>query len=185
MKNYDEMSIKDIIRTLRISIAEDGERLHFYSETKKKVDVDAACAAVKARKPEIMAYLRGKAEKEAEYQRRVEGIEGVKEIRAAMTTWEKYRDKFNDAMERGDGILPNKPTVDVALTCRMYPRANAYLLAEDYVCSEHYIKSGIGTKTLEKIIYDDHAPEDRQYWANIIAAMKKEWEDYCIAHMWD
>lgn len=185
MKNYNEMSIKNIISVLRISIAEDGERLQFFSETKRKADVDAACAAVKARKPEIMAYLREKAEKEAEYQHRVEDIEGVKEIRAAMTTWESYRDKFNDAMERGDGILPNKPTVDVALSCRMYPRANAYLLAEDYVCSEHYIKSGIGTKTLEKIIYDDHAQDDRQYWADIITSMKKEWEDYCIAHMWD
>ena len=152
MKNYNEMSIKDIISTLRISIAEDGERLQFFAETKRKADVDAACAAVKARKPEIMAYLREKAEKEAEYQRRVDDIEGVKEIRAAMTTWENYRDKFNDAMERGDGILPNKPTVDVALICRMYPRANAYLLAEDYVCSEHYIKSGIGMTMLRMIV---------------------------------
>lgn len=74
MKNYNEMSIKNIISVLRISIAEDGERLQFFSETKRKADVDAACAAVKARKPEIMAYLREKAEKEAEYQRRVDGI---------------------------------------------------------------------------------------------------------------
>lgn len=56
---------------------------------------------------------------------------------------------------------------------------------DEAVYSEHYIKSSIGTKTLEKIIYDDHSPDDRQYWADIITAMKKEWEDYCIAHMWD
>lgn len=59
-----------------------------------------------------------------------------------------------------------------------YPRAEAYLKAEQYRDAANYVKSAAGEKALEAIINGADPAES-------IAAMEAEWNAYCEKHIWD
>ena len=139
--------------------------------------------AIVAAKSEIIALLTAEetARKEAEELRRakIAAIPGLKEIRAAMADLKAWQKEFNDSFRDCGGLgVRTKPVYDFDNLFATYPRAAAYLKAEQYGDADNYAKSAAGEKALEAII-DGADP------AETIAAMGAEWNAYCDKHIWD
>lgn len=152
-----------------------------------------SCADIlRARKSEILAYLAEqdaqRAEEEARhaqeaaaYQAELDGIEGLRALQEAHRAWEQYDDAFRAAMEDEHNDNPgtlHKPACDIAALNARYPRAAAYLRAESWSLSAHYVKSGAGSRAMKAILLGEP-------YETAIAAMEAEWSSYCEAHMWD
>mgnify|MGYP004663714527 CR=1 FL=1 len=146
---------------------------------------DGKLGEVKAQKPEIFAILvaeqdakkRARAEREA----KINAIPGLIEIKSARDDVERWRDEFAASFESEDGggvgVRP-QPKHDLAALYAKYPRAKAYLLADEYADAENYAKAKAGKKALEAIINGED-PE------SAIAAMEAEWTAYTQSHMWE
>ena len=139
----------------------------------------------KAEIAEIKAGLIAKRDAEraaaAERKAKIDAIEGLNEIQTAIVDWERYDNEFQKMMddEHNDGARPPKrPTSNVGELLEKYPRAAAYLTAKEFSHADHYVKVCAGETALEKIINGED-------YVAAIAAMKKEWHDYCDEHMWD
>ena len=177
-----KMTVNEMIKKYRLTLAkrngEDAIRVG------KKVS-KATIEEIRKAKPEIIAELkRREAEKKAAYearQARINAIEGLKELQRAIAAEEAYREALNDMMEDeyNDGARPpKKPEISVKELKEKYPRAAAYLKAENWSLASNYIKAGAGQKAKERII----SGED---YNQVIAEMEKEWSDYCKERMWD
>ena len=106
---YENMTVEQFVEatnTVRV-----GDKVGCSSV--RKSDAPAYSAYVKAHKPEIMAYLLGREKAAEERQAKIGAIEGLKEVEAAEEAVLTYREAFVKAMERGDGILPSKPDIDL------------------------------------------------------------------------
>lgn len=135
-------------------------------------------ADLTAAKPEILAILKGKdqAKKDA-YQAKekaLAGIEGLTELKKAINAERAYHKEFNRRME-DEGLSsfsPNLPKVKSSDIAAQYPRAAAYVKADNWVMSGHYAKGSAGKKAVERILNgEDHT--------KVIAEMESEWSDYC------
>lgn len=138
-----------------------------------------------AHKAEIISYFDQKAAEEKrirdERQAKIDAIPGLAEIRAAVRDEERYRHEFDKMMEDegNDGAFPPKrPEVSSDALKKQYPRAAAYLLAEEWKYSEHHVKAAAGESAIEQIINGDNCDA-------VIARMKKTFSDYCEEHIWD
>lgn len=109
-------------------------------------------------KPEILAYL--KAEKQAKENAAkarttaINGIEGLDKIRKALHQEYLYDKAFNRMMESEDGCInpPAPPKVRSDELKQQYPRAAAYIKADDWGTSGNYERGVAGKKALERII---------------------------------
>lgn len=180
-KELAAMSVEMLVNALSIGLV--GENKLCVNNARGLTDKEKAVLV--NRKPETVKYLIEKKaaeeERRAERTRRIESIEGLEEIRAALYELEKFHEEFENAMEEGNGFLPARPAVNVDALRALFPRANAYLEAEAWSMAAHYMKSACGREALEKIIYDDSANGHIE----IIAEMKKKWSDYGKEHAWD
>lgn len=138
-----------------------------------------------ARKQEVMDYLNNlAAEKEraaAERERKLNGIEGLQELRNAISTAEGYAEAFSVAMQNEDqdgAFMPQKPKNNVAALRERYPRAAAYIKAESWSFASNDAKSSAGRKAKESILNGDD-------YTQALEQMEKEWTDYCNDHIWD
>ena len=143
-----------------------------------------ALAAIKAAKPEIVAALLAQREAglraEQERQTKIDAIPGLREIEAAradLVNWKLEFDASFDSENGGVGVRP-KPKYDMDAMYAQYPRAKAYLDAQDFAASENDAKSAAGMKALEAIINGENHEQ-------AIHTMKSEWAAYCNAHLWD
>lgn len=88
----------------------------------------------------------------------------------------KIRDWYS---ENGGGVgVRPKPKYDMDAMYAQYPRAKAYLDAQEFAASENDAKSAAGRKALEAIISGENHEQ-------VIAAMNSEWAAHCEAHLWD
>ena len=176
------MTVAEMVKKYNIKLA-DGGRIGIYNANCAKKDkmVDTIIAA----KPEIIAYLT--AEKEAtekaaaERKAKIDAIEGLKELEAAIAEHENYHYKFNRMMEDegNDGVNPPiRPQSNIRELKLKYPRAAAYIEAKSYEYSANYAKSGAGRNACERIINGED-------YEQVLADMEKEWSDYCNEHIWD
>lgn len=177
------MTATEMIKKYRISLAYGkGREGMIRIADARRIKADKMLEEVHAHKPEIMAILT--AEKEAkekaiaERTAKINAIEGLNEIKAAIAEHELYHDAFNAAMERGDGQLPARPESNIGEMKAKYPRAAAYLKAENYEYSENYAQASAGRKARERIINGED-------YEQVLADMEKEWSDYCNEHVWD
>lgn len=144
-----------------------------------------ALAAIKAAKPEIVAALLAQREAglraEQERQAKIDAIPGLREIEAAradLVSWKLEFDASFDG-ENGGGVGARpKPKYDMDALHAKYPRAKAYLDAQDFAASENDAKSEAGMKALEAIINGENHEQ-------AIHTMNSEWEAYCELHLWD
>lgn len=134
---------------------------------------------------EIKAHLIAEQEAQraaaAAREAKIAAIEGLKEIKTAIYDRQRYRREFNAMMddEFNDGArAPKLPTADVDALLAKYPRAAAYIKAENYSYAAHDVKSMSGAKALEKIINGED-------YAAALADMEAEWSAYVNEHMWD
>ena len=175
-----EERIAELVKKYNIKIHVDGEHIAVNPNIAKNKE-DVTC--VKANKEAIIAYI--KAEKEKEEQARIErrnkinDIEGLEEIRNAKQDLANWHYEFNKSFEDvgGLGVRP-KPNYNFDAMYEKYPRAVAYLKAEDYKNASNYRKSAIGKNALEKIINGED-------YNAVIENMEKEWKEYCEEHIWD
>lgn len=138
-------------------------------------------------KPQIIEELerreRAVMESAEEEMRKIEAIDGLREIQNAIFELEEWHRKLEESYETEDSpvtdmIRRNRPKHDIPAMKKAHPRAAAYLKAEAFSLSENYAKSRAGRKALGKIIDGDDAEK-------AIADMEKEWSGYCMERVWD
>lgn len=138
---------------------------------------------VKDHKKEIVDILiqRERAEEESrlEKARKIESIEGLVELQTAISDWSDYRNAMNRYIERDcTGKAPIKPDKTVEELREMYPRAAAYITADQWSYSAHYYKASCGDRAKAAIL-------DGQNYKDVIADMKSAWSNYTDEHMFD
>lgn len=144
-----------------------------------------ALAAIKAAKPEIVSILLEQREAalraEQERQRKIAAIPGLREIEAARADLVNWKLEFNASFdgENGGGVgVRPKPKYDMDAMYAQYPRAKAYLDAQDFAESDNDAKAAAGRKALEAIINGEN-------YEQAIHTMNSEWAAYCESHLWD
>lgn len=145
----------------------------------------AALAAIKAAKPEIVSTLLEQRETalraEQERQKKIAAIPGLQEIEAAridLVNWKlEFDASFDGESGGGVGVRP-KPKHDMDAMYAQYPRAKAYLDAQEFAASENNAKSAAGMKALEAIINGEN-------YEQAIAAMNSEWAAHCGRNIWN
>ena len=145
----------------------------------------AALAAIKAAKPEIVATLLAQREAELraeqERQAKIDAIPGLREIeavRADLVNWKlEFDASFDGENGGGVGVRP-KPKYNINTIYAKYPRAKAYLDAQEFAASENDAKAAAGRKALEAIINGENHEQ-------VIDTMNSEWAAHCEAHLWN
>jgi len=136
-------------------------------------------------KPEVLAYFaeekaRKQARREAR-QAKINAIEGLQELRNALDDEARYARAFDRMMENecNDGVNPPKrPTVKSADLKEKYPRAAAYIKAENWSFSNNYAKSAAGEKAMKRIV-------DAEDYETVLADMETAWSAHYKERMWD
>lgn len=173
-------NLQELIKTCRIEDGGDGN-LRIWNKTQGAKRLDE----IKAHKAEILAYFA--AERTAvetariDRQAKIDAIEGLKEIKNAIDAAQRYTRAFERMMadENNDGANPpSKPKTDVAALMTQYPVAAAYLQAESYANSSHFVQAAAGRKALERII-------NGEAHAEVLATMQAEWNAHLDKAMWD
>lgn len=145
----------------------------------------AALAAIKAAKPEIVAALLAQREAclraEQERQAKIDAIPGLREIKAARTDLVNWKLEFDASFdgENGGGVgVRPKPKYDMDALQAKYPRAKAFLDAEDFSASDNDAKAAAGRKALDAIISGEN-------YERAVSAMEAEWKSHAASHIWD
>ena len=169
--------IRQMIEYYGMSRAGDKIRMTKHlDETKKNIE------AIKAAKPEIMAYWDAeyKAQQE-EWKRRQErflSIPGVREIMAAQRAWEDYHEEFNRAMDEGNGRVPASPDVSINELVAKFPDGAFAVKVYDETLSHNYEISAYANRA-----YD--ALRDGKPVSEVREAYEKEKAAFVERHMWD
>ena len=110
----------------------------------------------------------------------IEAIEGLRELQQAINDELNYRYEWNRRMEDEalSSISPKKPIVSVAELKKRFPRAAAYVKAENWTQSNNSGKRQAGKKALERIIAGENHEQ-------VLADMEAEWSEYAKERMWD
>lgn len=174
------MTIGEMIKKYDIRDVGDG-RIGIYNMKDGKKHMDE----IKAKKAEIMAHFAAeKAAERAAYEARqakINAIEGLTELTDAIEAEIAYGNAFNRMMEDeyNDGVNPpSRPKVSSVELRKQYPRAAAYIKAENWEYASHYAKCGAGRRAKERIINGED-------YVTVLADMDAEWSAHCAEHMWD
>jgi len=103
---------------------------------------------------------------------KVAEIPGLAALRAAVAERNRYRDAMREMMEDedNDGVNPpRQPTADFSQLIASFPRAWAYLRAEEMAAAANYSKSAEGRRALAEIV-NGAGPE-------ALAAAEARWAD--------
>ena len=187
-QDYMSMPVAQLVRRWSIRRdTSDPSRLHAVVQRQSDAEI------LRARKPEILAYLAerdaqraaedaARAQESAARKARLDDIEGLRDLQAAVNAWARYHEEREKAMdsEFGTPWAIEKPTCSVDALRTQYPRAAAYLKAESWAQAAHYVKASAGRKAAEAILRGE--PHEAA-----IAAMEAEWESQCSEHFehWD
>ena len=176
------MTIKEMISKYRIELAVKNGVEGLMINGTAAVKRDNALETLRAMKPEIIAYIKAeKAEAERKSRERAEriaAIEGLKEIRDTIEDLNSWRYEFDKSFDDvgGLGVRP-KPVYDIPSMKEKYPRAAAYLRAEEYSLKSNYELSAIGRKALETVIYGNYS--------EAMSTMDAEIKEFTDRHVWD
>lgn len=180
-KEEKGMDIKEIIKRYDISLyGEDKIRVGNTVLLKKnKAEED-----VRGKKAEIMALLKEEkaAEKRAyeEREAKIKAIDGLEEIKNAIEEQIRWKEDFSKAMQSPDGCVRMRacPENNISRLKEKYPRAAAYLKAENESIKSNYDLAAIGKKALEAIINgEDHE--------KVMEDMEHAHKAFAERHMWD
>lgn len=105
-------------------------------------------------------------------------VSGLDIVRDAIATMENYHYQFDVAMERGDGIFPAKPEIDIDALKIQYPVATAYIMAESFENASDYNKSAAGRKARAAIAEGNDCVQ-------AIVDMKSEWDNAAEQAVWN
>ena len=136
------------------------------------------------KKPEldelVKEYQKAISDAKNHRQAKLDGIEGLEELKNAINVWDAYHAVIERRMndEHLSSFAPAKPEVSIAELMDKYPRAKAYLTAEAWSYASHYAKASAGRKALSRIL-------DGQDYQTAIAEMEAEWDKHVTEHMFD
>jgi hypothetical protein len=103
----------------------------------------------------VDAAIAAEAEAErCEAERMTKNVPGLAELQAAIDAEQQHRRDFNRMMddEDNDGVHPPKhPTASSADLAEKYPRAAAYVRAENHSFASHWAKAKAGKESMEII----------------------------------
>ncbi len=175
------MEVKEMVQKYNISKFDEGK---IRIANMNAVNRDNALELIKKSKTEILEYIeREIAEKKAAAdmrQAKINAIEGLKELKEVIRSWARYDAEFERRMndECLSSIAPKKPVVTVDEVSAKYPRAAAYIKAENMSYASNYTKSECGREALEKIIngYD---------YNEALKEADEKWSAYCTKHIFD
>lgn len=176
------MTTKELIRAYDIFDPKNGM---VGIRNKAAVTRDNAIGEIKARKQEILDYFaaerKAEADAKAERENKIAQIEGLTEIKAAIADLAKWNREFERSFEGeracgGLGVRA-RPKADIEAMKQKYPRAAAYLRAEEEIYSGNYETAEIGRKAIEEVIYGDYE--------KAMAEMEKDIKAYVNRHIWD
>lgn len=173
--------VENMIKEYGITLDIDGSRI--YLGNVRQSDAKTI-ELIKNNKSAIVDLLKSKkAAEDAKCEARqakVNAIEGLSEIKNAISAWNKYHREFNRRMENEylSSSLPAVPQANVAELKTQYPKANAFLMAESYSFANNSTKANAGKKALEAII-------SGKSYKKAIATMEREWSEYAEANMWN
>lgn len=88
---------------------------------------------------------------------KIAAIEGLAEIKAAISAWANYH-QAKTRFERGEIDFEDVPAYNPNLRSdleKKYPRAAAYLEAERWIRTDNPIKVRLGSRAMEKILNDE------------------------------
>lgn len=173
------MTVKELVE--RFGITKIGNGM---ISVPKSAESISASDEIKSKKAEIIAYLSAKEEEKKrareERKAKIDAIEGLKEIRAALEDLSAWDREFEKSFENCGGFgVRKKPEYDLDGLFKNYPIAYAYLKAEENAYSNNYEIAAIGHKALETII------NDPQNYENAIAEMKREISEFVKRHVFD
>ena len=173
------LTVEELVKLCEIIDAGDG-RLGCRNKYQAQKHLDE----LKAKREEILKYLADKkaAEKAAAEAReaKINAIEGLKELKAAINEQDDYHHEINRRFENEalSSILPAQPKTNIKELKEKYPRAAAYIKAENWKYANNYAKAAAGQKALERIINGENHEQ-------ALADMEAEWSAHCQEHMWD
>lgn len=178
------MTTQELIKQYRISLKLD-EHGHTTGNLVVYRADKAALAAIKDTKPEIVAALLAERDAgiRAEHARqaKIDAIPGLREIESTLDDLASWQQEFSASFEGegggGVGVRP-KPEHDMAALYAKYPRAKAYLDAQEFAASENDAKSAAGQKALEAIINGED-------YERAVSTMDAEWKAHVADHLWD
>lgn len=125
-----------------------------------EITIEGKARSLKVRiddKPELSAQVyaaiaAGEAADKAEADALAANVPGLDELHAAMDDEERYRRAFNRMMddEGNDGVNPPRPVkVSARDVAAKFPRAAAYVRAEEMSCGAHWAKMKAGDEAME------------------------------------
>jgi hypothetical protein len=112
---------------------------------------------------------------------KIAAISGLDLLRAAHNDEARYAAQFERMMEDegNDGARPPRPaTGNVAALTALYPRAAAYILADDWSDAAHDVKASAGLIARQQIL--DGMDHDQA-----ISEMQAAWSAHCAKTIWD
>lgn len=178
------MNTQDLIQRYRIALKLDEHGQPNGNLVVYRAD-KAALAAIKAAKPEIVAALLAQREAglraEQERQAKIDAIPGLREIKAARANLVNWKLEFDASFdgENGGGVgVRPKPKYDMDALHAKYPRAKAYLDAQDFAASDNDAKAAAGRKALVAII-------NGKDYERAVSTMEAEWKSHVASHIWD
>ena len=150
--------------------------------TKNNAEATINIDAIKAAKPEIIAYLEAEVERmAAESARKDEtfySIPGVRELSEARREWAKWHQEFNAAMDRGDPRIPATPEIDLEALEKNGMAVWALNVKYEAQQSQNYEISAIGERAYEAL-RNGEDPE------KVKAAYDAEKKAFVERHQWD
>jgi hypothetical protein len=173
------LTVKELVELCEIIDVGDG-RLGCRNKYQAQKHLDE----LKAKREEILKYLADKkaAEKAAAKAReaKIKAIEGLEELQKAINAEESYHYEINRRFENEalSSILPAQPKANIKELKEKYPRAAAYIKAENWKYANNYAKSAAGAKALERIINGENHEQ-------VLADMEAEWDAHREENMWN
>lgn len=111
---------------------------------------------------------------DVERKKKVQGVDGLIELMAALNERNAYMQGRKDFEEGLITEMPPKPTTSVAEMKQKYPRAAAYLEAQSWSWSASFKKSGLGKQAMERILNGDD-PD------TVLEDMQNAWTAFRVA----
>lgn len=171
------MTTKEFIETYHI-IEENGKVGTYNAAPLIK---DGRAHELAERKAEILAYFAEQRRIKEEWDAKVARIEGLAEIRKAQSELEDWRERFNASFDGEYAVgglgVGRKPQHNISAMLEQYPRAAAYLKAEQQASKENIELREIGKRALNEVVNGDYKKAMETMQADIKAFVDR--------HIWD
>ncbi len=173
------MKIREFIQKCGITISGPEGKEDIKATNSGAVPLNVYVSFVRDQRSKVIAEVKAMAAEGIGVEN-AEKIKGLNELENAINAWSNYyrerERRWED--EALSSFLPAEPEADIEELKAKYPRAAAYIRAENYRYASHYAKAAAGKRAMERIT----AGEDHDM---VIAEMEAEWTAHCEEHVWD